>query len=319
MLSSIDPSGQQFLNSMDNIQSTLDTAELELSSGLKVNQPSDAPDSLSPILQLHASIQQNQDIQTQLGTAQADVNAGATALSNGVSILQQASVLATEALGVNATPDTRASMAGSVQSMLQEMVSASATTVEGRYIFSGDQDQAPLYQMDLNAPDGSGVDRLATSASTTLVQGPDGSRYSVSLSANDIFDARNNDATPANPNGTPAANNVFAALNGLRVALANNDTAGIQNSVTSLQNASTYMNDELEFYGQGQSRVSSDLTQAQDQSTQLQTNLSKLQDADTTQAITELTQAQTQMQAALDARARMPTTTLFDVLPASST
>jgi flagellin-like hook-associated protein FlgL len=49
---------------------------------------------------------------------------------------------------------------------------------------------------------------------------------------------------------------------------------------------------------------------------QLQTQLSNLQDADEATSITQLTQAQTQMQAALDAQGRVPTTTLFDVLPA---
>jgi flagellin-like hook-associated protein FlgL len=38
-------------------------------------------------------------------------------------------------------------------------------------------------------------------------------------------------------------------------------------------------------------------------------------DADMTQAMTALTQGTTQLQAALAARARIPNTSLFDVLP----
>ena len=309
MLPPINPSGQQFLNAVNNIQQNLSTAQLQLSSGLKVNQPSDAPDQLSPILQLHASIQANTDAQTSLGTAQANVDASQTALSNGVTLLQQASVFATEGLGATTSADTRTNLAQSVQSLLQQMVSISQTTVEGKYIFSGDQDQSPLYQLDSTSP--TGVDRLAISPSTNLVQAADGSRFSVSLSANTIFDARN-------PDDTPASNNVFAALNGLQTALAANDTTGIQASVTALQSASTYMNDQLAFYGQASDRVTAAQTQAQSASVQLQTDLSNRQDANSTQDIMELTQAQTQMQAALAAQAHMPTTTLFDVLPATA-
>ena len=42
---------------------------------------------------------------------------------------------------------------------------------------------------------------------------------------------------------------------------------------------------------------------------------SSLQDADEATAITQMTQAQTQMQAALAAQAKLPHTTLFDLLP----
>ncbi len=306
MLSSINTSGQQFLDAMNNIQSRLNTAQQQISTGLKVNQASDAPDQLSPILQLHASIHANTDAQTRLGTAQAEVNAGAAALSSSVDLLQQASVLASEGLGVSQTAATRATMAQSVEGLMQQMVANSQTSVEGRYVFSGDQDQSALYQLNLASP--TGVDRLAVSPSTRLVQGADGSQFSTSRSANDIFDHRNAD-------DTPASDNVFAALNGLYTALNNNDTAGIQASVTALSTAASYMNGQLAFYGQAQNRVSAGLTQAQSMNVALQADLSSRQDADTTQSITELTQAQTQMQAALAAQARMPQQSLFSVLP----
>jgi flagellin-like hook-associated protein FlgL len=48
--------------------------------------------------------------------------------------------------------------------------------------------------------------------------------------------------------------------------------------------------------------------------TQLKAEISNLQDADVTQSILEMTQASTQEQAALQARAHLPRTTLFDYL-----
>ena len=49
---------------------------------------------------------------------------------------------------------------------------------------------------------------------------------------------------------------------------------------------------------------------AQNYQTQLQTQLSGIQDADEAQSITDLTQAQTQLQAAMESRAKMPQTEL---------
>jgi flagellin-like hook-associated protein FlgL len=60
--------------------------------------------------------------------------------------------------------------------------------------------------------------------------------------------------------------------------------------------------------------VSSATNYCQNYITRLQTQLSGIQDADETQAITELTQAQTQLQAAIESRAHIQRTTLFDFL-----
>ena len=64
MTPGINSEGQNFLNALSGIQTRLNTAQSQLSSRLNVSQPSDAPDELSPILQLHAQINQNQTLQT---------------------------------------------------------------------------------------------------------------------------------------------------------------------------------------------------------------------------------------------------------------
>jgi flagellar hook-associated protein 3 FlgL len=308
MFPGISPSGQQFINNVNQIQSVLNNAEQEISTGVNLNQPSDAPDEVSPVLQLMTQVNQNQTMNTNLTAVQANVNAAESALSGSVDLLQSASTMASEATGPSETADTRATMAQSVQGLLQEMVANSQTQVNGQYVFSGDQSGSPLYQLDLSAANG--VDKLGTATNTNLVQLPNGSQVSVTLTANNVFDA--SDAT-----GAPTANNVFAALNGLRVALQNNDTTGINNSITALQTASTYMNNQLALMGNAQDTLSSALTGNQNQSVQLQTQLSSLRDANMTEAITALTQSQTQLQAALSAQAKMPTSSLFDFLPAN--
>ena len=308
MFAGISPAGQQFVNNVSNIQDAVNRAQQQVSTGYNLNQPSDAPDEVSPVLQLLTQIDQNQTMNTNLTVVQANVNAAETALSSSVSLLQSASTMAAEATGPNETASTRQAMAQSVQALLQEMVSNSQTQVNGQYVFSGDQDSAPLYQLDLSAA--TGVDKLATATNTNLVQLPDGSKVSLTLTANSVFDDTDN-------TGAPTANNVFAALNGLRTALLNNDTTGITNSMTALQSASSYMNNQLAQIGNAQNTLSSAMTDNQNDGVQLQTQLSSLRDANMAEAITALTQGQTQLQAALSAQARLPTTSLFNFLPSS--
>jgi flagellar hook-associated protein 3 FlgL len=304
----INPDGQRFIDAVSKIQTRLNDAQRQISSGKKVNQPSDGPDELSPILQLHAEIHQNTAIQNGLSAAQTTVNAAEQALSSSVNLLQNASVIASQATGLSQTAETRASLAQNVDGLLRQLLANSQTTVDGNFIFSADQSQTQLYQLNLASP--GGVDRLAIATNTNVVQGPGGIQIPATQTANTIFDHRN-------PDDSVASDNAFGALNDLRVALLNNDSVGINASISALQTTSSYMNDQLAFYGTAQTRLDSAVNDSKSNSVQLQTELSGREDADAVSAITELTQAQTQLQAVLSARARVPQTTLFDVLPAA--
>jgi flagellar hook-associated protein 3 FlgL len=306
MLYPLSPSGERFVSSVNDIQTRLDRAQKQISSGQKVTAPSDAPDEVSPILQLRAELQRNTDIQSGLNSAQADFNAGESVLSSSVDLLESASTIATQATSITQTAETRNTLAGTVQGLLEQMVLNSRSSANGRYTFSGDADQSPLYQLDLTSA--TGVARLQQAGATKIVRGPGGWEMQAGLSANDVFDARN-------PDDSPASGNVFAALNGLRVALLNNDTDAIKASMPALEAASTHLNGQLAFYGRAQNRIVSWLDASKTQDLQLRSQLSGKTDADLTQAITELTQQQTQLQAALSAQARRPRTTLFDLLP----
>jgi flagellin-like hook-associated protein FlgL len=63
--------------------------------------------------------------------------------------------------------------------------------------------------------------------------------------------------------------------------------------------------------------VSSASNDAQNNVTQLKTQLSGMQDADEAAAITQLTEGQTAQQAALVSRAQLPKTSLFDYITSS--
>jgi flagellin-like hook-associated protein FlgL len=177
--------------------------------------------------------------------------------------------------------------------------------VQGRYIFSGDDDQNPSYQLDLSAPNG--VDQLTTAGATRQVQNPEGGTFQASLTAQQIFDDQNSD-------GSSAPDNVFNALNSLRTALLNNDQTGISTSQSLLQQASTHLNNSQAFYGNVENQIQSATSFAATYSTQLTTQISNIEDADVTGAATELTAANTQLQAAFEAQAKVPTTSLFSFL-----
>ncbi|MGA2271183.1 MAG: flagellin [Bryobacteraceae bacterium] len=305
MITNLDPESALFLADVNRIQQRLADANSQVSSGKKINVASDAPDQIDSLLQLRADQQSNTQIESNLTLAQADANGADNALSAAIHLMDRAVTLATR--GATATSDatTQANLAQEVQSLQEQMVSYSQTRVQGRYIFSGDLDGSPSYALDLTAPNG--VDQLSNSASTRQIENPAGGSFPASKTAQEIFDDQN-------PDGTPAADNVFAALNALRTALLNNDSNAIGSSIGALEQASDHLNSMEAFYGTVENRIQDATSFASQYDTQLQTEISQKQDADVTAAALGLTQANTQLQAAYQARAKMPHTSLFDFL-----
>jgi flagellar hook-associated protein 3 FlgL len=306
MVSILNATNLQFLNNLNHTQSLLSKVQGQISSGLAVNTPSDAPDQVSAILQLHSNIQQNAKLTQNLTQLKGQVVTADDNLSSGITILDQVMSLATGALSTSSTAATRATMADQVSTLMQQMVGISNTAVSGQYIFSGDNSGSPSYSYNASSP--TGVDRLQISISTQQAQDGSGGSFSIGLSANQIFDARDS-------SDSPASGNVFKAMNDVRTALLNNDTASLQTALGSVQAASAHLNQQQGFYGSIENRLTSALDQASTQNISLQADLSNRQDVDETKAILEMQQYTITLQAAIAAESKMPTTTLFNNLP----
>ncbi len=307
MISGLSPSNEQFLTSLNILQSNLSQADEQLSSGLSVNQASDAPQSIQDIFETRAALGQANTTTQNLTNIQGQVQAADSAVQSAIQLLNNAISLGTQGASSDTALPTQQTLAAQVQGLEAQLVAVSRTEVGGVYVFSGDASGSPPYQVDTSSP--TGVDRLVTPQQSTLqVAGPTGVTFQVSMTAQDLFDQR--DSTD-----TPTANNAFAALANLVQALQSGSSTNITQAVSALQAASNYVNQQTSFYGAAENNVTSALDLAQKFQTQDQTQLSGLEDADTTTLAVEVTQASTAMDAALSAQAHKPTSTLFDYLP----
>jgi flagellar hook-associated protein 3 FlgL len=306
MISNLNPQSALFLANVNIIQDKISQASNQVSSGLSITVPSDAPDEIGPLLQLRANQLHNSQIQSNLTLAQTNANAADNALTSAIQLMDSATSLATQ--GATSTTDAagRSTIAQQIQSIEQEMVATSQASVQGVFIFSGDQPETPQYTWDPTVANP--VVAMQSSASTQQIENPAGGSFAASLTAQQIFD----DQDPVA--GGPATDNVFNALNTLQTALQNNDTTGITNSVTLLQAASAHLNTMQSFYGNVENQITNATSYASQYNVQLETEISNIQDADIPTAATELTEANTQLQAAMQMEGQMPHTTLFNYL-----
>ncbi len=300
MLSNLNSSFQSFVNTMEQISQRMSTAQRQIATGLRVSTISDEPDSISILLQARADLASTTQVQKNLSRVKTETDGGEQALESGVSLVERVKVLGGAGLTGTATADSRKSMAGQIGSIMEQLVGLANTTIEGRHLFAGDADQTQPYTIDLNATPA--ISMYAGGDVTRQIQHPNGTRFSVSKTAQEIFDSPD------------ATKNVFTALSNLKTALETNDDAAIAAAVPRVGTSLDHLNTELAYYGTVQNKVADATSFGSQLVLQLRTHVGSLQDADMTEAILELTQAQLQQNAALQAQAKVPRTSLFDYL-----
>jgi flagellar hook-associated protein 3 FlgL len=305
MTTNLDPASELFIANVERIQQRLAEANRQVSSGKKIDQASDAPDQIDAILQLRADRQKNAQIRSNLSSALTDAQSADQALTASIRLLDRARVLAGQGANTVLDPGSRQTLAEEAQALLEQMAAYSQTTVQGRYLFSGDQDGAAAYQLDGTSL--TGVRRLSTAPATRRIENPTGGSFLAGKTAQEIFDSRNTD-------DSVAGDNVFAALSAVLAALKTGDPKAAAASVDAVKAAARRLSLAQAFYGSVQNRIKDASDFAARYDTDLQKQLGLKEDADVAAAALEATQGSTQLQAAFQMRALQPRSSLFDFL-----
>jgi flagellar hook-associated protein 3 FlgL len=309
MVSGLNPSSENFLLNLERIQKRSQRAQNQLTSGLRLTSVSDDPDQVSRLLESRANLDRIVQTQNNLGRVKVEVDASEQALQTAVSVVERARVLGTQGGGTYQSANTRQQVANELQGQLQRLIALSGTQVEGRYVFSGDNDQVMPYDFDPNAP--SGVTTFQGSASTRQIEDAQGALFGVSRNAQEIFDS-----------DTPEKN-VFLAVNNLRRALLAVDNPtnppdptipSIETALANVGTAGNFLNTQLSWYGLVQNRVQEATDNSHNLELSYRNQIANIEEADLASASIELTQSKVDLDAALSAKAKTPPTSLFDFL-----
>lgn len=309
MMRGIPSSTERFLIDINRLQKRSVKAQQQLASGLKISKVSDSPDEVSRLLSARANLESVLQTQQNLGRIKVEVDTAERALQNSVSLVERARTLGAQGSNDLQGAATRQQIADELQGILERLVTAAATAVEGRYVFSGDADQTPPYSLDLSMPNGVGSYQGA--AANRKVADASGLLFATGQSADLIFDSAD------------AEQNVFGAVNGMRRALLAVDNPPdppdptiptVSEALHRLDTASRYLNQRLSTYGLIQNRVRESLDGAARLEISQRAQIAGIEEADLAQAAVELTQTRTNLEAALQARATSPRRSLFDVM-----
>ena len=301
MFNTISTANERFLADLSNLEGRLLTAQRQVSSGLRMQSVADDPDQVSALLEVKARIAHNSQLKYNLGRVQTEVNAAESAINTATTLMDRARQIAAEGASSTTTVDTRTQLAGQVKDIITEMFGLTQTQVEGRYVFSGNSDQtAPYLSVDLTQPNGVGA--YQGSNATRQVEHPNGSTFSISYTAAQVFDSGG------------VSTSVFQSLTALYNNLQTSNVANLATDADNIGTAANFLDGQQARYGEIQNQVSDAVSAQQKIDTQLQTQLGNTQDADTPSAIVELQKESIAQQAALQAHAALPKTSLFSFI-----
>lgn len=310
---------QQVRGITDSQASWLKVGE-QLSTGLRVSNPSDDPIAASRAVVLSQSQAKSSQYATARSFADQSLSMEENALSSVTSSIQDAQTMIVYGSTGTLSDDDRASIATKLQGIRDQLLNqANSRDGNGRYIFAGYQtDVAPF--SDAGAP--TGVTYVGgTDAITQKVD--DGRTMAVSSTGSSVFMSLTSNAK-AEPDGSPSETNLFNMLDSAIAALNtpqdDADDATKQVFQDAMDKSNRGLSNSLNNVLAVRSAVGSQLAeldtldaQGDDRDTIMASQMTDLVQVDYTQAISSYTMQQTALQASYKTFTDMSKLSLFQL------
>jgi flagellar hook-associated protein 3 FlgL len=272
-----------------------DQAIQELSTGRKVNQPSDNPAAVAGLIVNNAQTSAVSSYLSNISSLQSSLQVADSTLNSVTTSLTQAISLGVQGTDSTLNQSDRDAIAQQVDGIQQQILGYANQSFEGNYLFAGTAVNTQPFVTDSSSS--SGVNYVGNTGVNNVEIG-DGQAVPANLPGSQIF--------------TAAGANVFQALSDLSTALQSG--SNIPAAETELQNAFDQVNTQRTFYGTTLSRLNTATSFLNAENLQLSQEQNNLVGADTATAVTELTQADTAYQATLAAGGKISQLSLLDYL-----
>lgn len=293
-------------NLLANINQSLDrisTTQQELSTGKRINQPSDDPYGTSLSLQLNNELGGLNDYNNNVTDGTAWAQAGTAALSDITNAVQRIRELVVQAANGTQTQSDMSADASEVNQLIDQIKQDANTQYNGQYIFSGAATSTAPYQA------GSNDAYAGDNGQVTRVIGPN---TSIAVNANLAGVVGTGQTTAGQPAGDGQLLNTLRNIaddmqSGNSSALSATDLSQLDTNLNSLTGLSANLGAVTDRLQMAASRIQS--LQASD--TQV---LSNTQDADMAQTEIDFSTEQAALTAALQAGAHIVQQSLMDFL-----
>jgi flagellar hook-associated protein 3 FlgL len=272
-----------------------DQAITELSTGRKVNQPSDDPAAVAGLIVDNAQASAISTYLSNISSLQARLQVADSTLNSVVTNLSQAISLGIEGANSTVNQTDRNAIAEEVNGIQQQILGYANQSFQGNYLFAGTAVNVKPFVTDPTSP--SGVNYVGNTGVDNIEIG-DGQSVPANLAGSQLFTAPGSD--------------MFQALADLSSALQSG--SNIPAAVTEVENAFDHVNAQRAFYGVTLSRLNTASSFLNEENLQLSQEDNNLVGADMAAAASQVTQAETALDATLSAGGKISHYSLLDFL-----
>ena len=285
------------LYAVGQAQQRQETALAQLSTGKRVNVPSDDPAAAAAeALNVSGQSRNDQYLQS-VNTLTAGFQNADSALSSITTALTRAISLGVQGGTGTVSNTDRQQIAQEVQGILDHVVQLANLSAGGMYAFGGTANATAPFAADATTPSGvryngnSGVNHVAITDGRTIATNVPGDQLFLHPGAD-----------------------VMGSLQQLVTALQSGTPSAIQNATTAIHDAFSYLGAQRVFYGNALNQLNDEVQTLGQVSTNLRSQENSLVGIDMAKAAAQLASAQTATSAALAAAARVLPVSLLDYL-----
>jgi flagellar hook-associated protein 3 FlgL len=289
------------LASINNVQDQLATTQQQLSTGKRINQPSDDPYGTSLAIQLKNDLQGLSNYNNAVTDGTAWASAADTSLTNVMSMLQRAQELTVQASNGDESATDLSSTADEIDQLADAIKQEANTQYNGQYVFSGTATSTQPYSS------ATGDVFQGNTAAVTRQIGP-GSTLQVNVDISGLLGS----GTSANDG------KLLDTLRTIASDMRSGNSSGVadlsSNQLTNLQNSLNSLEQLQANVGAAQNRLTLAQTRIQGLQNSDTAALSNDEDVDMAKAVTSYSSEQAAFTAALKAGANIVQSSLMDFL-----
>jgi len=291
---------------LGDVQSNLAKTQEQLSTGLQIVKPSDAPDKAALVTRLQSELSRQTGYQDTLKTVNVRLTSEETALKNTSDVMARIKELAVQAASDTLGDQDRQGIALEISTLRDQVLSlANSQDSNGNYLFSGSRTSQPAFSKDAT-----GHIMYQGDQARMKVNVGDSRQMNLNMPGTDAFTHVVRDDGKGHKTGV----DFFQALDDLVAAVKSSDHVGMQRGVSEVDTLQNGISEGLGQIGADMNVVDLQNNVLDAVTLGLKTTKSDTEDLDYTAAVTKMNKDQLALEAAQSSFAKISQLSLFKFL-----
>lgn len=289
----------QMLSNLNRNLNRMDNMSNQISTGRKINKPSDDPVGVTYALRYRAELAANEQYQTNTDAAVSWLDTTDSNMQQALDVIKRLKELAIQGSNGTLSGSDLEAVNLEVDELKNHLVDIGNTQIRGKYIFNGETyDQMP-YQLSDGVTEFADVETDNGGVIYSISQQV---TFQINTSGNEFFGSKTE------------TDNIFRIIDNLSAALNSEDQDAVSQQLENIESRSNKMQAALSEVGARSNRIELVQNRLLDQNLNFTTLQSKTEDADVASLMIQATSAQTIYEASLKSSAQIMQPSLMDFM-----